>query len=337
MGIYRRGKCWYILYYVDGQRVRESTGVTNKKRAEQLLKKRQVAIFEGRFDLAELKQSPLFSDYADEYLNGYSKVNKKPQTHERDKILIKHLKEFFGRYRLNDIKPEKIEEYKAARLEAGKAPATVNREVGCFKNIYTVAIRNRRASANPGREVRLLREDNEVTRVLSEADEEKLLAAASQHIRGIVVCALHTGMRLGEILDLKWEKVALREGLIRVEKTKTGRSREIPIGDHLRAVLREQAKRGLGERVFWWREGKAIASVKTGYKAALRRAGLAHKKYRFHDLRHTFATRLIERGVDPFTVQQLLGHASITTTMRYAHPSLKNKREAVASLSKGRG
>ncbi len=107
----------------------------------------------------------------------------------------------------------------------------------------------------------------------------------------------------------------------------------MPISKRLRETLKDLAARGLGERVFWWKEGKRIGSIKTGYKAALRRAGLEHKKYRFHDLRHTFATRLIERGVDPFTVQELLGHASITTTQRYAHPNLEGKRRAVARLS----
>ena len=96
----------------------------------------------------------------------------------------------------------------------------------------------------------------------------------------------------------------------------------------------KKQRRIVPEHVFLWKEAHPIGSIKTGYKAALIRAGLAEKKYRFHDIRHTFATRLVEKGIDPFTVQELLGHASITTTQRYAHPSRESKRKAVASLSK---
>jgi integrase len=184
---------------------------------------------------------------------------------------------------------------------------------------------------NAAKQVKLLREDNEVTRVLSKGDEQKLLNAAPPHIRAIVVCALETGMRLGEILGLKWEAVNLQTGLITVTKTKTGKKRVIPISDRLRQVLRECIKRGVAAPVFWLKEGKRLSDIKTGYKAALRRVGLMDKKYRFHDLRHTFAARLIERGADPFTVQELLGHASITTTQRYAHPNLESKWKAVAT------
>ena len=200
-----------------------------------------------------------------------------------------------------------------------------------MKNIYTIAIRNKLVRGNPVKEVKLLREDNEVTRVLSKRDEQKLLEAASPHIRAIIICALETGMRLGEILDLKWENVDLQASLITVVRTKTGKKRTIPTNDRLRRVLRDRINTGIAAPVFWLKDGKRLTDIKTGYKAALRRAGLSHKKYRFHDLRHTFATRLIERGADPFTVQQLLGHATITTTQRYAHPDLESKRKAVAT------
>ena len=276
----------------------------------------------------------MFSSYADEYLEGYSKLNKRPTTYRRDGILIKHLKGYFANRRMSEITPEMIEMYKEKRLEAGRAPATVNREVACLKHMFNVAIRNSHATSNPVISVKLLRENNVITRVLSKADEEKLLAAAqSPHIRAIIICALETGMRVGELLDLRGDQIDFRTGIILVAHTKSGRSREIPVNQRLRETLKELADRGLGQRVFWWKDGEPLGSVKKGYKAALRRAGLEEKRNRFHDLRHTFATRLIDSGVDPFTVQELLGNASITTTQRYAHPNLESKRRAVARLS----
>ena len=338
MGVYRPKdrKVWWVSYTYQGQQVRESTGTPSKKRAEQLLTKRKAEIFEDRFDIRNTKECPTLAKFAgmeDEpgvYLK-HSKLNKKPQTYRRDTILIRHLVDFFGSSRLRHIKPQRIEDYKEKRLSEGRTPATVNREVACLKNIFAIAIRDNLVRDNPAKQVKLLREDNEVTRVLSKHDERKLLEAAAPHIRAIIVCALETGMRLGEILGLKWENVDLQVGLITVTKTKTGKKRIIPINDRLRQVLRDRIKRGIAAPVFWLKDGKRLTDIKTGYKAALRRAGLTERKYRFHDLRHTFATRKIQKGVDPFTVQELLGHASITTTQRYAHPNLESKRKAVAT------
>ncbi len=333
MGIFKRGEYWWIDYSYAGKRIRESTRSTSKKRALQILAKRTAAVVEDRFDIRTTKQTPTLELYANEYLQYYSRQNKRPQTYRRDQILVKHLSAFLGKYRLNEIGPLLIEHYKRKRLDDGRSPATVNREVACLKNIYTTAIRNRRALINPVKQVKMLREDNIVTRVMSRVDEEKLLANAAPHIRQLVVCALDTGMRLGEILELQWKDVSLKKRLIMIEKSKTGRRREVPVSDRLGAIL-ESLGRDVGEgAVFRSKNGEPFSDVKNGYKAALRRAGLAEKKYRFHDLRHTFATRLAESGVDLFTIKELLGHSTIVTTQRYAHPGRNAKHDAIARLA----
>lgn len=120
MGLYKRGDVWWISYTYDGEQVRESSHTKSKKYAEKLLAKRQAAIFEGRYDFQDIKPSPRFSDYADEYLEAYSKVNKRPRTFQRDTILIAHLKAFFGNRRLNDIRPMLIEQYKRSALGHGE-------------------------------------------------------------------------------------------------------------------------------------------------------------------------------------------------------------------------
>ncbi|MBT8402059.1 MAG: hypothetical protein KJO98_16405, partial [Rhodothermia bacterium] len=104
MGLFKRGRIWWVAYWHGGQRIRESAGTTSKKRAQQLLAKREAEVFEGRFNLSSAKSSPRFSDFAEEYLKEYSKVNKQPSTYARDVTLVGHLTSFFGKYRLNDIK-----------------------------------------------------------------------------------------------------------------------------------------------------------------------------------------------------------------------------------------
>lgn len=333
MGLYRRGKTWWMAYASEGRTIRESTGAVNKKTAQKIYAERVSAITHGRFDINLTKRSPRLSDFAEEYLEVYSKNNKRPQSYRRDQISIKNLKAFFGSKRLNEIRPMLIEHYKRKRLDKGRMPATINRELACLKHIYTIALKNGRATSNPVKEIKLLREENEITNVLSRDDEARLLENSSPHIHRVVVCALETGMRLGEILGLKWEQVDLPRRLIRVTKTKTGRTREIDITDRLRTVLGQARRQAKSGHVFRGADGEQILSVKEGYKNALKRAGLEDKNYRFHDLRHTFATRLVEAGADLITVQQLLGHSTIVTTQRYAHPSADARRAAMSRLA----
>ena len=333
MGLYKRGNTWWMAYAADGRTIRESTRTHNKKMAEKILAERVSAITHGRFDISVRKRSPLLTEFADEYLEVYSQSNKQPQSYRRDQTSVKSLKAFFGNKRLDDIRPMLIEHYKRARLDGGRKPATINRELACLKHMYTIAMKNGRAKTNPVKEAKLLREDNQVRNVLSREHETLLLDHAAPHIQRVIVCALETGMRLGEILSLKWDYVDLSRCLIRVVRTKTGRAREIDITDRLLAVLNQSPRRAREGHVFRGPEGRPMTSVKEGYKNALQRAGLGYKAYRFHDLRHTFATRLVEAGADLITVQLLLGHSTIVTTQRYAHPSAEARRAAMARLS----
>ena len=98
-------------------------------------------------------------------------------------------------------------------------------------------------------------------------------------------------------------------------------------------TLSSQCFGGSFDRVFCWKDGQPLHDIKNGYKGALRRAGLLEKRFRFHDLRHSFATRLAESGVDLFTIKELLGHSTIVTTQRYAHPGKDAKKDAIARLA----
>jgi integrase len=332
MGVYKRGGFYWLDYYHAGRRIRESTTVTTKRRAEQLLAKRRAEVFEGRFNIETVKPGPVFEEFTDIYLENYSKPNKAPQSYRRDQTSIKNLRGFFAGKRLSAITPMLIEHYKRKRLKAGKKPATINRELAALKHIFSIAIDWKKVNLNPVKSVKMLREDNVVTNLLSVEGEERLLAEAAPHLRPFLICALDTGMRLGELLGLSWENVDLDLGIIRVVKTKTRRNREIPISGRLDEVLRLLPRSTEHSRVFLGIDGGPIKSLKEAYAAALERAELG--KIRFHDLRHTFATRLVLGGVDLFTVKELLGHSTIITTQRYAHPNSRSKRDAIAALSK---
>ena len=158
--------------------------------------------------------------------------------------------------------------------------------------------------------------------------------ASSEHLKSILTVALNTGLRRGELLNLKWNQIDFKARMLRVEKTKSGKMRHIPINDILfNELSRLKSENGQNSYLFFNPEtGKPYLDMKTGFKGACRRAGI--KGLRFHDLRHTFATRLIQAGVDIVTVQNLLGHHSVTVTQRYTHSNDEQKRKAVELLNK---
>lgn len=330
MAIYERSGKWFIDYYYQGRRVRESVG-TSKRAAERALATRRTEILQGRYRWLSEKSSVLFESLAAEYRK-YSAANKR--SWRRDETSLKVLEKFFRGRQLTAVTPWLVEKYKQARLEEGVKPATLNRELACLKHMFSLAVRWGKLTEHPLRTVKLLREENRIERILLPEEETRFLQAAHEPLRTILVVALNTGMRLGEILRLPWACVDLEQKLVTVVNPKNGRSRRIPMNASLAQALKAQRERKSSGEVFVFADpqtGEPLGSVKTAFKGSLERAEVA--PLRFHDLRHTFATRLVGIGVDLLTIKELLGHTSITMTMRYAHPSQENMRVAVERLS----
>ncbi|MEO7863909.1 MAG: site-specific integrase, partial [Nitrospirales bacterium] len=148
----------------------------------------------------------------------------------------------------------------------------------------------------------------------------------------LVVTTLHTGMRRGEVLSLTWEQVDLKQGVLRLTHTKNGEARDISINETVRAVLVGLRTRIDVPWVFHDEHGAKFPDTRKRFEWACKQAKLTD--FHFHDLRHTFASWLVMRGNPIATVSELLGHKSITMTMRYAHLSPAHKAEAVKSLDK---
>ncbi|MGH9787608.1 MAG: tyrosine-type recombinase/integrase, partial [Candidatus Acidiferrales bacterium] len=281
-----------------------------------------------RFRVAGKAKGVTFEEFAQKYL-AYAKCNKR--SWKRDEQLIANLSCAFGGKRLAEIRSLDVEQYKLMRYEKAK-PATVNREVALLKHMFNLAIQWEYTLDNPTRGVKLLREDNIVERILSPEEEERLLAEAHPGLKPVLITALNTGMRLGELLSLTWADVDLSRRLITVRHTKNGRVRRLPINDGLLEALKAlHRKSSKAEYVFCSRRnGDRRKSVRTTFETAIRRAGIS--KLRFHDLRHTFATRLVAAGVDIVTVKELMGHRDISMTMRYAHSAPERSLDAVRRL-----
>jgi len=230
-----------------------------------------------------------------------------------------------------------IEKYKQKRLSDGIKPASVNREMSVLKRSFNLAITWKMTKENPVKEVRFLRQPEPRERILSEEEEKKLLEMSTTHLKPILLTALHTGMRKNEIADLKWEQVDLRHKEIEVIKTKSGKKRIIPMSEDLYElyVSLHNQKKG-SEFVFQYADLKTgelnhLKYFRTAFENACRRAKIVG--FTFHDLRHTFASRLVRAGVDLITVKDLLGHYSVKTTERYTHSNLEQKKRAVELLN----
>jgi integrase len=164
-------------------------------------------------------------------------------------------------------------------------------------------------------------------------DEIQLLFQhCTPRLKPIVITALSTGMRRGEIINLKWDDVDFSQGHITIWESKNGESHTAPMSDLLAETLRRQKeeRRPRNPLVFPSPTGKPYTDFRQSFKSACREARITD--FRFHDLRHTFASHLVMNGVDLTTVKELLGHKTLVMTLRYAHLSQGHKKKAVEGV-----
>jgi integrase len=261
---------------------------------------------------------------------------------------------------LDQIDVERIEKWKTARLQE-VAPATALKDVMVLSGLLTRAVKNRKLTSNPVRQVDKPRIDRKPKVRFLDPDEEKRLRAAlaerdrelqaaresgnqwrkarkrhamptlayyGDHLTPAVLLSMNTGLRRGELLALTWSAINFRQQQLTVEgdTTKSGETRHIPLNTEALEVLtcwREQ--RPDDERVF-----PIVSGFKTAWAALLKRAGIT--RFRWHDLRHHFGSRLAQASVPLNTIRDLLGHESLSMTLRYAHLAPDQHREAVARL-----
>lgn len=333
---------WWIEFSLRGNYVHESIpGARTQAQAERAENQIREAIYERRYDPGK----KLFSEFVDETFLPWSKANKR--SHREDEQRSVTLKDFFAETHLRDIKPMLIEKFKRERLATPtkhdkenrprpRTPASVNRDLACLSKILSMAFDNELIDSNPMRRVRLLKESPSRERFITAEEEERLFAqliGRRDHIRSVVTIALNTGMRRGEILGLQWEHVNFLARTIFIAKSKTGRTRTIPMNDIVFNEL-TMLKQDAGPKEFVFsnsRTGVNIDSIKTGWRNACEDAGLVN--LRFHDTRHTFATRLRANGVHEWDIRDLLGHMSVRMTSVYTHQTPANLNHAVNSLT----
>jgi integrase len=265
---------------------------------------------------------------------------------------------------LSSITTADVEQFVLRLKGQGRSVGTVNRYLARLRHIFNWAIGREYVDHTPFKRgthalIKLERENNRRHRRLSPEEEERLLAVANPMIRALIVLALDTGMRQGEMLKLTFADVDVRRGRIRLrsETTKSKKERSVPIGtERLKEALAwlrldaEGKEKPETARLCSNEVGEPIKYFRTDWENALIRAGIAPSEHvrtkeaalklseplRWHDLRHEYASRLVERGVPLSQVRDLMGHASVVTTERYDTQRLEMLEQAVRKLETGK-
>jgi integrase len=243
---------------------------------------------------------------------------------------------------LEAITASLVSDYKVARMkttvgtgdqERPIGPATLNRELASLRHLLRLAVEEWQVLAALPR-IKLLKEPEGRLRFLSEDEIARLLEASRRSLNAqltaIVAVAVNTGMRLGELMRLRWEDVDFSRGVVLLRHTKSGKRREIPMNDAVDAALNALAGAKVEGPVFRKASGERWGSIRTAWDNACRAAKL--EDVHFHDVRHTFASHMMMRGASLGDLRDLLGHADIKMTMRYAHLSPAHRRAAVDKL-----
>jgi len=259
---------------------------------------------------------------------------------------LKAVLDFFGKKRMCEISAFDIERFKIKRRDTPvvsktktkkRTAAAVNRELRLLSKIFKLAVTNRKLAESPCRHVEILKGEQARTRYLLPDEEDRLMAVLAEgkaYLQSVVILNINTGMRISELLGLRAEDVDFHRDVIYVKETKTDEDREVPMNNTVRELMKklvdQSNKRGC-EYIFTNpKTGTRYRDIKMAWHNACRKAGIDN--LRIHDLRHTFGTRAADAGVPLVAIGKVMGHASIQTTMRYAHATDEGKRRAVQAL-----
>jgi len=341
--IYRKknNDIWYYCITYNGKKYQGSTKTTDKQSAKLIAEAKQTDIAREKNALPALKKTVVnFPTAWEKYIK--SLPNSK-ETIKNKIFAYAHFKQFYSK-NLVDITTQDIEHYQLQRkLELIDLPKNkkkreqdinfrwVNLEIATLRHFFNFCIKNSYIEKNPAAGIKKL---NELSRLktLGDEDIQKLISGATNKLtRDIITFLIYTGCRKGEALNLKWDDVDLKTGVIAIKGTKTKYDRYIPISEPLKAVLSGIEKNQDSLYVFN-RNGAKLIDFKRSFHTACKNAGL--KDLRIHDLRHVFASKMVMGGTSLFITGELLGHRTTQMTKRYSHLVPETLRKAVENVFK---
>jgi len=292
----------------------------NLKKAQAFWARETTAIQEGTWKNNFVPKNVTLGQAFDQYREYCKAHNRSYRTHTETSLRAIE-KEFGRNIPLARITAAAVETFKLGRVKE-VSEATVDKYLSVFKAFFNWCDIQGIFHANPVRKIRMFRPNNQIVRYLNADEYQRLLTAAEKirwYLRPVIEIAANTGLRRGNILELRWDECDRESGVIRKAKTKNNEAVAIPMNAAVLAVLDKLKERQNGSpyvspHMQGEQEGEAIKDVKNSFRTALKKAKI--EKFRFHDLRHCCASWLMMNGADLNDVRQILGHKSIAMTLR---------------------
>jgi integrase len=330
---FKDGK-WWVNYRIDGRRYRRSTGTADRKIAEIKLKDLEIRLFKGESveDRSPYKGTSL-PDFFSRYIE-YAKNNYSAQHLQSDLSRITIMQEFFARKGIRDLRsitPGLYEEFESTVLK-GRRPKTRKNYLALLKTILNYAVKWGIIDKNPLLTVKAPK-IVKTFHFFSKKEVAKLIASAEEPLRTGIIILVNTGIRRGELFNLRWQDVDLKAKKLRVWPyegfvPKGKRPRSIPLNSEALKILRD-IKKQAGDSEFVFRPYNNLHTLRRQFTNLAKELGMGGT---LHDLRHTFASHLAMEGVPIPVIKELLGHSDISTTMIYAHLSPEKHMAAVETL-----
>lgn len=364
----RLDRCYQVRFLLDGQRVEEtlgwqSEGWTEEKAALKLGELREAhRTGQGERTLAEKREkasakrkaeeaaraarereSVTFEQFFEDTYFPQAKADKTPRSWKREEQLARlWIFPVIGNKPLSKVSPMDLERIKKHMADAGRAPRSIQYCLATIRQVFNQARRlDLYSGDNPVSKVKTPSLDNRRLRFLTEDEAQRLLEhlhAVSPQVHDMALLSLHCGLRAGEIFGLTWGDVDLKNELLTLRDTKSGKSRAAYMTAEVRTMFEQLGRGENSDLVFPARGGIKINQISATFDRVVESIGLNNgvtdKRLRvcFHSLRHTYASWLVMRGVDLFTVKEMLGHSSLTMTERYSHLSPHTFRKAAKEL-----
>jgi len=325
MGLYKRknSNIWQMCFVVNERKIRRSTKTANKKVAQRIYDRAKVEALDGKFFKNERSKMP-FDLMVNEFLEKHSKVEK--ESYENDVSTGKRLTAHFKHTPIGKITSYDIKSWRQRRRQHITRKGTpisksaLNVELSFLKTMFSLAVEWEWLPENPAQSIKKLKGETKRLRFLNREEITLLVDCVRPYLKPVIITAISTGMRRGEIASLKWKNVDFIYRFIRVEKTKNKEPRDIPIDDFLFETLKSlKESRKMGGHVFLMKNEKKLnlSSVHVHFREALTDLGI--EDFRFHDLRHTAASLYASGCCDIMSLKNLLGHKTLEMTQRYAH------------------
>jgi integrase len=324
VSLYKRGRTYTSYIWINGIRYSKATNTNNRREALAIEQQFREELNRRRHQLVEPMPEMTFGELAARFL-----ADRPPLPYHLDRLKV--LLPYFADCQVGRITKGLVRNYRTQRhSEKRLSETTLNRDIEVLRHLLYWAVDEGLLTTNPIARVPMVRERRKPRPIMGLAEEDKLLEAAAPHLQPIILIALDTGMRRGELLTQRFEHIDLNRQVLSVTHSKTaeGEAREIPLTARLVDLLSSHAK---GDGLVLTFDGRPLHKIKTAWKTAIRCAGI--RFFRFHDLRHTFNTRLMEAGVMPDVRKALMGHSSGEDVHAiYTHVELPMKREAIRKL-----